>query len=205
MLVIFFFQPHIPFSHSFNFVSVSVPSAVSGQAIYKQGFLHKQVCLIAVLIYVLITNSRAGSGCEELENSIFCTATRRPVLLQSANPPSIPNLIYTNPNCQPMPSHSSSYFLTFNHQSKDQALHGDVPLNTFYLKDATIEIVPYSKHNKSCVFEIQFNASSGNKDRTLVLEAESETDAREWVDSLSSHLDQDSDRSRCCMSCLCGI
>ena len=104
-----------------------------------------------------------------------------------------------------MPSPAFTYFLTRNHQSKDQALHGDVPLNTFYLKDATIEIVPYSKYNKSCVFEIQFSASSGNKHRTLVLEAESETDAREWVDSLSSHLDKDSDRSRCCICFICVI
>lgn len=104
-----------------------------------------------------------------------------------------------------MPLPSLFVFLTRNHQSKDNALHGDVPLNTFYLKDATIEIVPFSKYDRSCVFEIQFNASSGNKHRTLVLEAESETDAREWVDSLSSHLDKDSDKSRCCICCIVGI
>lgn len=91
----------------------------------------------------------------------------------------------------------SFFVLTFNCQSKDEALHGEVPLNTFFLKDATIEIVPFSKHNKSCVFEIEFNASSGNKHRTLVLEAESEADRTEWVDALISHLRTVSDHSRC--------
>ncbi len=81
-------------------------------------------------------------------------------------------------------------------QGKDQAQHGEVPLNTFFLKDATIVEVPFSKHNKSCVFEIQFSTSSGNKDRTLVLEAESEADREEWVKDLTSHLDTVSDNSR---------
>jgi hypothetical protein len=88
------------------------------------------------------------------------------------------------------------FFLMRPIQSKDVALHGEVPLNTFFLRDATIEIVPFSKHVKSCVFEIQFSTSSGNKNRTLVLEAQSETDRQEWVDALISHLDTDSDRSR---------
>jgi hypothetical protein len=81
-------------------------------------------------------------------------------------------------------------------QSKDHALHGEVPLNTFFLKDATIEVVPFSKYDKSCVFEIEFSTVSGNAHRTLVLEAESELDRSEWVDALSSHLDTESDRSR---------
>jgi hypothetical protein len=84
------------------------------------------------------------------------------------------------------------------YQGKDQAHHGEVPLNTFFLKDATIVEVPFSKHNKSCVFEIQFNTSSGNKDRTLVLEAESEADRTDWVEKLTAHLDTVSDHSRCC-------
>jgi len=84
-----------------------------------------------------------------------------------------------------------SYF-----KGKDQAQHGEVPLNTFFLKDATIVEVPFSKHNKSCVFEIQFSTSTGNKDRTLVLEAESEADRAEWVKDLTSHLDTVSDHSR---------
>jgi hypothetical protein len=64
------------------------------------------------------------------------------------------------------------------------------------LKDATIVEVPFSKHNKSCVFEIQFNTSAGNKDRTLVLEAESEADRSDWVEKLTAHLDTVSDHSR---------
>ena len=91
----------------------------------------------------------------------------------------------------------SFFFLTLNCQSKDEALHGEVPLNTFFLKDATIEIVPFHKHDKSCVFEIEFEASSGNKNRTLVLEAESEADRTDWVDALISHLQTVSDHSRC--------
>ena len=92
--------------------------------------------------------------------------------------------------------HSSRPFLICVHQGKDQAQHGEVPLNTFFLKDATIVEVPFSKHNKSCVFEIQFSTSTGNKDRTLVLEAESEADRAEWVKDLTSHLDTVSDHSR---------
>jgi hypothetical protein len=80
-------------------------------------------------------------------------------------------------------------------------MHGAVPLNTFFLKDATIEIVPFSKHDKSCVFEIRFSTSAGNKNRTLVLESGSESDRTEWVDALISHLDTDSDRSRCRSVC----
>jgi hypothetical protein len=82
------------------------------------------------------------------------------------------------------------------HQDKEQAQHGEVPLNTFLLKDATIVEVPYSKHSKSCVFEIQFSASSGKKGRTLVLEATSEADRAEWVQDLTTHLDTVSDHSR---------
>ncbi len=90
----------------------------------------------------------------------------------------------------------SLIILTPYYQNKDHALHGEVPLNTFFLKDATIEVVPFSKHDKSCVFEIQFSTSSGNKNRTLVLESQSEADRTEWVDALISHLDTDSDHSR---------
>ena len=44
-----------------------------------------------------------------------------------------------------------SYFKT-----KDDALHGETPLNIFYLKASTVEKVAYSKHSKSCVIEISF-------------------------------------------------
>lgn len=109
----------------------------------------------------------------------------------------IPSLVVFRSKLFQMRSFILSFsFLMRPIQSKDEALHGEVPLNTFFLRDATIEIVPFSKHVKSCVFEIQFSTSSGNKNRTLVLEAESETDRQEWVDALISHLDTDSDRSR---------
>ncbi len=85
-------------------------------------------------------------------------------------------------------------------QGKDQAQHGEVPLNTFFLKDATIVEAPFSKYGKSCVFEIQFSTSSDNKGRTLVLEAESDADRVEWMNHLHTHLQTVSDRSR---SCLC--
>lgn len=109
----------------------------------------------------------------------------------------IPSLVVFRSKLFQMRSFILSFsFLMRPIQSKDEALHGEVPLNTFFLRDATIEIVPFSKHVKSCVFEIQFSTSSGNKNRTLVLEAQSETDRQEWVDALISHLDTDSDRSR---------
>jgi len=85
------------------------------------------------------------------------------------------------------------------YQGKDQAQHGEVPLNTFLLKDATLVEAPFSKYGKSCVFEIQFSASSENKGRTLVLEAESDADRVEWMNHLTTHLQTVSDRSRSCI------
>jgi hypothetical protein len=84
-----------------------------------------------------------------------------------------------------------SYF-----ETKDDALHGETPLNIYYLKGATIEKVPYSKHNKSCVIEITFAASSGNSARSLLMEAADDAECDEWVQALNSHRDTDSDRSR---------
>lgn len=134
----------------------------------------------------------AGSICEELENSVFCSAPGRFILLQSIEPPPFFDICSKNVS----QVHSPRPFLIRVYQGKDQAQHGEVPLNTFFLKDATIVEVPFSKHNKSCVFEIQFSTTTGNKDRTLVLEAESEADRAEWVKDLTSHLDTVSDHSR---------
>jgi hypothetical protein len=133
-----------------------------------------------------------GSICKELENSLLCASARRFVVLSGSDPPLSFAL------CSFVSSRHIFLFSSHIYQGKDQAHHGEVPLNTFFLKDATIVEVPFSKHNKSCVFEIQFNTSSGNKDRTLVLEAESEADRTDWVEKLTAHLDTVSDHSRCC-------
>jgi hypothetical protein len=69
-----------------------------------------------------------------------------------------------------------SYF-----ETKDDALHGETPLNIFYLRGAVIEKAPYSKYNKSCAIEINFAASSGNSDRALILEASDDAECDEWV------------------------
>ena len=69
-----------------------------------------------------------------------------------------------------------SYF-----ETKDDALHGETPLNIFYLRGAVIEKAPYSKYNKSCAIEINFAASSGNSDRMLILEASDDAECDDWV------------------------
>jgi hypothetical protein len=68
-----------------------------------------------------------------------------------------------------------SYF-----ETKDDALHGETPLNIFYLKGASIEKAPYSKYNKSCVIECNFAASVGNSTRVLIMEAADEEECDEW-------------------------
>lgn len=84
-----------------------------------------------------------------------------------------------------------SYF-----ETKDDALHGETPLNIFYLKGTTIDKAPYSKYGKSCVIECSFSASSGNSIRTLVMEAADDEECNEWVQALNSHREVESDRSR---------
>jgi hypothetical protein len=82
-----------------------------------------------------------------------------------------------------------SYF-----ETKDDALHGETPINIFYLKGATIEKAPYSKYSKSCVIECSFAPSSGNSARLLIMEASDDEECDEWVRALNSHRDVESDR-----------
>jgi hypothetical protein len=76
-----------------------------------------------------------------------------------------------------------SYF-----ETKDDALHGETPLNIFYLRGAVIEKAPYSKYNKSCAIEINFAASSGNSDRMLILEASDDAECDDWVQVMRGSL-----------------
>jgi hypothetical protein len=71
-----------------------------------------------------------------------------------------------------------SYF-----ETKDDALHGETPLNIFYLKGSSIEKAAYSKYNKSCVIEIIFAATSGSS-RNLILEAADDAECDDWVQAL---------------------